>query len=108
MRMRAGMAVEPTRTHPEQVQLWSEIVTVARRLGDDALVATVLDARRHALWEPGGLDRQIAIAREILRRAQGARVPELEIRATADECIQRYWPSCRRNRNSAVNGARRS
>jgi len=65
----------------EHERLCRDAASMARRLGNDELLASVLDATRHVLWAPGDVDRQIATAREILRHAQAANVPELEIQA---------------------------
>jgi len=65
----------------EHERLCRDATSMARRLGDEELLASVLDATRHVLWEPGDVDRQLATAREILRHAQSANVPELEIQA---------------------------
>jgi hypothetical protein len=62
-------------------RLCRDAAEMARRLGDDELLASVLDAVRHILWQPGDLDRQLATAREILRHAQAADSRELELQA---------------------------
>jgi tetratricopeptide (TPR) repeat protein len=71
----------------ERERLCHQAADMARRLDDDELLAKVLDASRHVLWEPRDVDRQIATAREILRHAQAANVRELEIQA-------RQWLVC--------------
>ena len=49
-----------------------EALLLARRTGSDALLAEVLDARLHALWDPAGADDRLAAASEIMDLARAA------------------------------------
>jgi hypothetical protein len=69
------------RPRSECERLCREASAMARRLGDGELLASTLDASHHILWEHGDVDQQIGTAREILRHAQAANVPDLEIEA---------------------------
>jgi tetratricopeptide (TPR) repeat protein len=54
-------------------ELVDEALARARRSGDAGVLAVVLDARLHALWDPGGVHDRLAAASEIvdLARASG-------------------------------------
>ena len=53
---------------------------LARRCGDRAVLAEVLDARLHALWDPGGALDRLAAAGEIIDLARGSADLERERR----------------------------
>ena len=52
--------------------LVDEAVRLARSCGDPRTVAEVLDARLHALWDPGAADDRLAAASEIVELAGAA------------------------------------
>ena len=52
----------------------------ARSSGDGAVLAEVLDARLHALWDPEGAQDRLAAASEIVDLARGSADLELERR----------------------------
>ena len=60
--------------------LVEESLVLARRCGDRAVLAEVLDARLHALWDPGAADDRFAAAGEIIDLARGSADLELERR----------------------------
>lgn len=53
--------------------LADEALTAARRVGDDSVLAEVLDARLYALWDPAGAEDRLTTAAELIRlgRASG-------------------------------------
>lgn len=53
--------------------LADEALVLARRAGDDSILAEVLDARLYALWDPAGAEDRLATAAELIRlgRASG-------------------------------------
>jgi hypothetical protein len=57
---------------PRRRTLVDEALRLARRCGDPRTVAEVLDARLHALWDPGAADDRLAAASEIVELAQAA------------------------------------
>ena len=63
-----------------QRALVEESLVLARRCGDQAVLAEVLDARLHALWDPGGADDRLAAAGEIIDLARGSADLERERR----------------------------
>jgi len=52
--------------------LADEARRLARRTGDSALLAEVLDARLHALWDPAGAEDRLAAGSEIIDLARAA------------------------------------
>ena len=52
--------------------LADEALTLARRAGDPGALAEVLDARLHALWDPGGAEGRLAAGSEIIDLARAA------------------------------------
>ena len=52
--------------------LVEDALDLARRSGDRAVLAEVLDARLHALWDPGGALDRLAAAGEIIDLARGS------------------------------------
>jgi hypothetical protein len=60
--------------------LVEEGLALARRCGDRAVLAEVLDARLHALWDPGGAVDRLAAAGEIIDLARGSADLERERR----------------------------
>jgi tetratricopeptide (TPR) repeat protein len=60
--------------------LVEEGLVLARRCGDRAVLAEVLDARLHALWDPGGAFDRLAAAGEIIDLARGSADLERERR----------------------------
>jgi hypothetical protein len=57
-----------------------DALILARRSGDRAVLAEVLDARLHALWDPGGALDRLAAAGEIIDLARGSADLDLERR----------------------------
>jgi tetratricopeptide (TPR) repeat protein len=57
---------------PRRRALADESLKLARDLGDPAVLAEVLDARLHALWDPAGAEDRLAAASEIIDLARGA------------------------------------
>jgi len=53
-------------------ELVDEALALARTAGDGALLAEVLDARLHALWDPAGAQDRLAAATEIANLARAA------------------------------------
>jgi len=60
--------------------LVQDALAIARRGGDPAVLAEVLDARLHALWDPEGADDRLTAAAEIVRLARDSADLELERR----------------------------
>ena len=60
--------------------LVEDALVLARRSGDRAVLAEVLDARLHALWDPGGALDRLAAAGEIIDLARGSADLERERR----------------------------
>jgi hypothetical protein len=60
--------------------LAGEALALARRCGDRAVLAEVLDARLHALWDPAGAVDRLAAADEIIDLARGSADLERERR----------------------------
>ena len=52
--------------------LVEDAVVLGRRSGGPVVLAEVLDARLHALWDPGGADDRLAAASEIIDLARGS------------------------------------
>ena len=52
--------------------LADEALRLARRAGDPGALAEVLDARLHALWDPGGAEDRLAAGSEIIDLARAA------------------------------------
>ena len=52
--------------------LADEALALARKAGDGAVLATVLDARLHALWDPAAAKDRLAAASEIVQLAQSS------------------------------------
>jgi hypothetical protein len=61
-------------------ELVDDALALARRSGDAAVLAEVLDARLHALWDPEGALDRLAAAGEIIDLARGSADPERERR----------------------------
>jgi hypothetical protein len=57
---------------PRRRALTDEAVKLARESQDPRVLAEVLDARLHALWDPGGAEDRLAAASEIIDLARGA------------------------------------
>jgi len=57
-----------------------DALVLGRRSGDPAVLAEVLDARLHALWDPAGADDRLAAAAEIVDLARASADPEQERR----------------------------
>jgi tetratricopeptide (TPR) repeat protein len=57
---------------PRRRELTDEAVKLARESQDPRVLAEVLDARLHALWDPGGAEDRLAAASEIIDLARGA------------------------------------
>lgn len=57
-----------------------DALSVARRCGDAAVLAEVLDARLHALWDPAGAEDRLSAAEEIVDLARGSADLERERR----------------------------
>jgi hypothetical protein len=57
---------------PRRRALTDEAVRLARRSRDPGVLAEVLDARLHALWDPGGAEDRLAAASEIIGLARAA------------------------------------
>jgi hypothetical protein len=57
---------------PRRRALADEALTLARDLGDPGVLAEVLDARLHALWDPAGAEDRLAAASEIIDLARAA------------------------------------
>jgi tetratricopeptide (TPR) repeat protein len=57
---------------PRRRELADESLKLARGLGDPAVLAEVLDARLHALWDPAGAEDRLAAASEIIELARAA------------------------------------
>ena len=62
--------------------LADEALRLARGVGDRAVLAEVLDARLHALWDPGGALDRLAAATEIVELARPAGQGALELAGT--------------------------
>jgi tetratricopeptide (TPR) repeat protein len=61
--------------------LIEEALSAARRSADPAVLAEVLDARLHALWDAAGAHDRLTTADEIAELARGSAQPERERRA---------------------------
>jgi tetratricopeptide (TPR) repeat protein len=57
---------------PRRRALTDEAVRLARRSRDPGVLAEVLDARLHALWDPGGAEDRLAAASEIIGLSRAA------------------------------------
>jgi hypothetical protein len=57
---------------PRRRALADESLKLARDLGDPGVLAEVLDARLHALWDPAGAEDRLAAASEIIELAWAA------------------------------------
>jgi tetratricopeptide (TPR) repeat protein len=57
---------------PRRRALADESLKLARDLGDHRVLAEVLDARLHALWDPAGAEDRLAAASEIIDLARAA------------------------------------
>jgi tetratricopeptide (TPR) repeat protein len=57
---------------PRRRALADESLKLARDLGDPGVLAEVLDARLHALWDPAGAEDRLAAASEIIDLARAA------------------------------------
>lgn len=51
-------------------ELMDESLETARQVGDERVLAEVLDARLHALWDPAGAEDRLATASEIIEHAR--------------------------------------
>jgi hypothetical protein len=60
--------------------LVADALALARRSDDPAVLAEVLDARLHALWDPAGAEDRLAAAAEIVELARASADLELERR----------------------------
>jgi hypothetical protein len=60
--------------------LVDDALVLARRSGDAAMLAEVLDARLHALWDPEGALDRLEAASEIIDLARASADPERERR----------------------------
>ena len=65
---------------PRRRELADESLKLASDLGDPRVLAEVLDARLHALWDPAGAEDRLAAAAEIIELA----------RATGDDIRERH------------------
>ena len=65
---------------PRRRELADQSLKLARDLGDPLVLAEVLDARLHALWDPAGAEDRLAAASEIIELA----------RATGDNTRERH------------------
>ena len=65
---------------PRRRELADENLKLTRDLGDPRVLAEVLDARLHALWDPAGAEDRLAAASEIIELA----------RATGDDIRERH------------------
>jgi tetratricopeptide (TPR) repeat protein len=57
---------------PQRRALVDEALKLARDLGDPGVLAEVLDARLHALWDPDGAEDRLAAASQIIELARAA------------------------------------
>ena len=57
---------------PRRRALADEALKLARESGDPRVLAEVLDARLHALWDPAGAEDRLAAAAEIIELARAA------------------------------------
>jgi len=57
---------------PRRRALADQSLKLARDLGDPGVLAEVLDARLHALWDPAGAEDRLAAAAEIIELARAA------------------------------------
>jgi hypothetical protein len=57
-----------------------QAVAMARRLGDTATLATVLNSHRWVLWNPESLPERLATSREIVRLAEATGAYEVALR----------------------------
>jgi AAA ATPase-like protein len=57
---------------PRRRALADESLKLARDLGDPGVLAEILDARLHALWDPAGAEDRLAAASEIIDLARAA------------------------------------
>lgn len=57
---------------PRRRELADQSLKLARDLGDPRVLAEVLDARLHALWDPAGAEDRLAAASEIIELARAA------------------------------------
>jgi hypothetical protein len=57
---------------PRRRALVDEALKLARDLGDPGVLAEVLDARLHALWDPDGAEDRLAAASQIIELARAA------------------------------------
>ena len=80
-RLLARMALELYYAgEPElRMALSEEAVDIARRIGDPRTLATCLDARHYALWNPENVEERLEVAAELRRVAEEAGDPELEL-----------------------------
>ena len=76
-RLAAGpLGVEGDASMPRRRALSAEAVQIARRLGDVAVLAWVLDGRKVAIWAPDTLEEQWEIMAEMQELAERAGDPE--------------------------------
>src|SRR4051794_31090249 len=80
-RLLARMALELYYAgEPElRMALSEEAVDIARRIGDPRTLATCLDARHYALWNPENVEERLEVAAELRRVAEETGDPELEL-----------------------------
>jgi DNA-binding SARP family transcriptional activator/tetratricopeptide (TPR) repeat protein len=62
-----------------RLALSEDAVDLARRLGDPRTLATCLDARHYALWQPETVDERLEVAAELRLVAEQTGDPELEL-----------------------------
>jgi DNA-binding SARP family transcriptional activator len=80
-RLLARMALELYYAgEPElRMALSEEAVDIARRIADARTLATCLDARHYALWNPENVEERLEVAAELRRVAEETGDPELEL-----------------------------
>lgn len=66
-----------------RLALSEEAVAVARRIGDPRTLASCLDARHYALWQPENVEQRLEVAAELRRVAEETGDPELELQGAA-------------------------
>lgn len=77
----------PPRARAEELS--NQAVEITRRIGDDAALATVLDARLGATWGPDNLEERLGVSEEVVNRAERAGDKEtgLRVRAFHVSCL---------------------
>jgi DNA-binding winged helix-turn-helix (wHTH) protein len=79
-RVQAALAVSGTFPDREREQLSRSAMITAERLGEPALLAEIVAARRELLWAPDNVERRLELANTMVALAQQTDDRELEMR----------------------------